>query len=116
VIPEILWLLALIAAVGGACFYAGRLTSVTTLEAARKTFDVATMASDRFATYGSTLDAVRAEMAKLNGAIEASIKVSAEHHRAVEDSLLTLFQGLERAGLARSPRSTPRQVGESDSG
>lgn len=109
---EALWLLLLISAVGAACFYAGWRAAAAYLPAARAVSDVAAAAIQQSNAFGSTLDNNAGELASLRSAIDQNTKALEERNRAVEDALHALFQGLERSGLARAPRATPRQVGE----
>ena len=113
---DLLGLLALMAAVGAAAFYAGWRSAAAYLPAARAVSDVANAAVAQSNSYASTLDGVRAEMVALVRATETATKASAAHDQAVEETLQQLFQGLERAGLARSPRAVPRQHGETADG
>lgn len=111
--------LSIIAIVGAACFYAGWKAASAYLPAARAVSDVSNAAvaqANNFATtmekQSLALDAVRGEMALLRDATEGSTKATTEHRVATEGALLTLFEGLERAGLARSSRTAPRQHGD----
>lgn len=120
---DLIWLLALIAAVGAACFYAGWRSAAAYLPAAQAVGDLATRSVAQANEFSSdrdkmtaALDRSDADVASLRHAVEANTETLETRHKAVEDALLTLFTGLERAGLARSAstRPVPRQVGERD--
>jgi hypothetical protein len=112
-----LWLLALIAAVGTGGFYAGWRAAAAYLNAAMSVSEIASSAVQQSNTYSSSLDKSDAALSSLAGEVKALSKVVGDRHTAIETALLALFDGLERSGLARSSktRSVPKQVGESDS-
>ena len=112
VASDFLLILALIAAVGAAGFYAGWRSAASHLNAARAVSDIANAAIAQANEYSTTMDNQQTAMQSLTNAVNLNTKTNEERGRAVEDALQGLFQGLERAGLARAPRATARQVGD----
>ncbi|HKW51029.1 MAG TPA: hypothetical protein VJQ53_04780 [Candidatus Eisenbacteria bacterium] len=121
-----LWLLALIVLVGIVCFYAGRLATrreaQAYLEAAKSISEITNAVATQSNSYTAALDKAVAESASLRQEISSlreagnhNAGVVAERLGAVDSALITLFQGFERAGLARAPGSRPgKQVGEKE--
>lgn len=106
-------LLALIAAVGAACFYAGWRSAASYLQAARAVSEVTNAVASQSNSFTSALDKADAEYALLRKEVERNTEVLGANQKNVEEALLTLFQGFERSGLVRSARPAPgRQVGE----
>lgn len=114
--PELAFvvLLALMAAIAGGSFYGGWSAAQAYMQAAKSISDVTNTAIDRSNEFQAVLDKTTTESASLRAAIEKETEVIAEHRKAIEDGLIELFQGFERAGVVRSSRpSTPgRQVGD----
>jgi hypothetical protein len=107
-------LLALIAACSAAAFYAGYRAASAYLPAARAVSDVTAAAVEQVNTSVALLDKTGAALSSLESAIAKQTETIAERNSAVEDALLALFQGLERAGLVRpgTVRGVAKQVGE----
>jgi len=103
------------AGLAGGGFYAGWRSAAAYLSAARSVSDVTGAAVAQVNAASATLDRTESALASLKGALEANTTTLEQRHRSVEEALLALFSGLERAGLARSPeaRRAARQVGES---
>ena len=111
--PESILLLTIIAAIGAACFYAGWRSAHAYLEAARGISEVTAAAVGQSREYASALDRTASESALLTKAVERNTEVTDARYRAVEESILTLFAGFERAGIVRgAPSRVARQVGE----
>lgn len=113
---ELLGLLALMGIVGALGFHFGYRAAQSYLPAARAVSEVANAATAQANNFGAMMDGVRSEVASLANAVQASTKANAQHQGAVEASLIQLFEGLERAGLARSPQARARQHGEVSTG
>jgi hypothetical protein len=64
-------------------------------------------------SYGAALDKSTSEYALLRAAVNSNTEVVGDKLGRIEDSLVTLFTGFQRAGIVGSPgRSPGRQVGE----
>lgn len=109
-----LWLLALASAIGAGCFYAGWRAAAAYLNAAKAVSEISGVAVQQANSFARSLDSSRETLSSLERAVAKNTEVMDARQRALEDALLTLFQGLERAGLARSgtTRTLARQVGE----
>jgi NaMN:DMB phosphoribosyltransferase len=108
-----LWLLALIAAVGAGCFFAGWRSARAYLQAAESVSAITNAVADQANATREALDKQTAEYALLRAALNQNTKVIDEKIQDVETAMVTLFQGFERAGIVKRPKSGPGlQVGE----
>lgn len=108
-----LWLLALISAVGAACFYAGWRASAAYLNAAKAVSEAASVTASQAASYGVALDRTTAAVSSLQASAVRHAEAQDGRYKDVADVLKLLFDGLARSGIAKAPSRAPaRQVGE----
>jgi len=106
-------LLVLMAGIAAGSFYAGWRSAHAFLEAAKAVSYVTNSAEKRSNNTVSALAEVVAESASLREAVNRNTEVMNVKQGDVEKALLALFQGFERTGVVRGPRTSPgRQVGE----
>lgn len=109
---DLFFLLALIAVVAGGAFYAGWRAAAAYLPAARAVSDVSAAAVQQANGFAASLDKNEAALASLRNAVAQNTETLEARTRAVDDALVAIFNGFERAGLIRPAHRTPRQVGE----
>jgi hypothetical protein len=107
------WPFVLISVVGAACFYGGWRAASAYLSAATAVSAISASIVAQSNDFTSSLDKAKAEGASLRADVNRLTEVVNVRQGNVEEAVRSLLQGLERSGIARSPRATPgRQVGE----
>lgn len=109
----LLWLLLLIVAVSVISFYLGKRSNQSALNAALAVGNLTNAVAAQSNAVMSSLDKYAAEAASLRASAERSTESTNARLERLEGAIFKLFEGFERAGLARSARAAPgRQVGE----
>ncbi len=106
-------ILFLMAVVGGACYYAGWRSAQSHLNAALAVSSQTNVIIAQSNSYSSSLDKQALEAQSLRASVDQCREDLSARQQRVESAVGALFEGFERAGLARSARPAPgRQVGE----
>jgi hypothetical protein len=113
VTANLIWMLALISAVGAACFYAGWKAAQSYMSSASALTGALANFYEKSSSFEEALDKAMESQASLAAEVKRNTEVMDARHRGIEEGLQILFDGFERAGVvARAHAGPGRQVGE----